>query len=136
MRKKVGASEVQTASAAATPHGWMQHEEGMDRTHVTASSQQSRTLDGSAGVARIQHQILLALHHDTHLPTLICWQMIGFDNTLCVGNCTTFLKSRKLSVMMLYGYRLTVSISLRTVKLSTNVFKQNKCRRFLNKPTV
>ena len=78
----------------------------------------------------------ISLHHDTYLPTLICWQMIGFDNTLCVGNCTTFLKSRKLSAMMLYGYRLTVGISLRTMKLSANVFRQNKCRRFLNKPTI
>jgi len=76
------------------------------------------------------------LHHDTHLPTLICWQMIGFDNTLCVGNCTTLLKTRKLSAMMLYGYRLTVGIPLRTMKLSANVFRQNKCRRFLNKPTI
>ena len=76
------------------------------------------------------------LHHDTHLPTLICWQMIGFDNTLCVGNCTTLLKTRKLSAMMLYGYELIVGISLRTMKLLANVFRQNKCRHFINKPTV
>ena len=30
-----------------------------------------------------------SLHH-THLPTVICWQMVGFDYTLCAGNCTTF----------------------------------------------
>jgi hypothetical protein len=76
------------------------------------------------------------LHHDTHLPTLICWQMVGFDNTLCVGNCTIFLKSHKLSAMMLYGYRLTVGVSLRTIEPLAYVFRQNKRRRCINEPTI
>ena len=32
----------------------------------------------------------ISLHHDTHLPTLMCWQTAGFDDILCVGNCISF----------------------------------------------
>ena len=77
-----------------------------------------------------------ALHHDIHLPTVICWQKIGFNYTLCVGNCITLLKSRNLSAMMAYDYKLTVGVSLGTIKLSANVFRRNKCRRSLNEATI
>ena len=39
---------------------------------------------------RYENLYLVALHHDTHLPTLICWQKVGFSYTLCVGNSMSF----------------------------------------------
>jgi len=31
-----------------------------------------------------------SLHNDTHLPTIMCWQKLGFDYPLCVGKCISF----------------------------------------------
>ena len=37
---------------------------------------------------------------------------------------------------MLYGYKLTIGIALRTLKLSANICRHNKCRHSLTEPTT
>ena len=73
----------------------------------------------------------IPLHHDPPFPTIMCRQIIGFDNTVCVGNCIPFYSHlncrQKYCMTTCY---LSVYL-LPTQKVSAKVCRQEMCRHNL-----